>query len=1644
MGLSMGTCESVRKHLRTALILVFCAPAAASLIFAQGQRAATKGLAETFLPVAKRSVREAVAANRAPKSPFRVGIDEAYGRLPLTFERNEGQADARVKFLSRGRGYSLFLTKAQAMLVLARGPRHAAPQSAALQPLSASNPLTAAGDNGKPTAGVVSLRLAGANPHTKVLGLEELRAKSNYFLGNDPGKWRTDVPNYARVIYQNVYPGIDLVFYGHQGQLEFDWVVRPGADPKLIHLIVQTGFGTSADVVALSGNGEPSPHKNPSRVRVTADGDLVISTAAGDLRFRKPLVYQTAAGDAPSSHRQLLEGRFVLGPAEPAPAESGVRASAYQVGFEVASYDPSKPLVIDPVLSYSTYLGGTSDDQINAIALDGSGMAYVAGWTVSTDFPAAGTPYQAACNNCTSSPNFWDVFVAKFDPTQSGAASLVYSTYLGGSDQDSAQGIAVDSGGNAYLTGLTLSSDFPVTAANAFQSGYGGGGDAFLAKIGPAGSTLPYSTYLGGAAQDQGLGIALRTADQPYITGSTASPAFPTTGGAFQPTRPSTGGATDAFVSKFDTTASGSASLTYSTYLGGTNGNDQGNAIALDTSGDALVAGQTSSDDFPTTAGAFDLTCGTDGLCDAGSYSDAFVVKLNPAGSGASDLLYSTYLGGGSADNATAIAVDGSDNVYVTGLTESPNFPTTSGALQVLPSSSSGFDAFVAKLIPNAALTPASSQLVYATYLGGTGFDQGNAIAVDAFGEAYVAGATGSPDFPMASPVQAQCPNCPGAVDGFVSKLNAAGSALIFSTYLDGSSEDRATALALDVSGNAYVGGFTSSTDFPVSAGAYQSANAGTSDGFFLTLSNLNLPVTRLAPGSLSFPDTNVAATSGALSVTLSNLGDADLTLTTSVSNPNSVSTTGDFAVASGTTCTNGLTIVPGSSCVVMVTFTPTFSGDRTGVLSIQDDAYGNPQTVSLKGKGLSQAVAGLSANSLSFGDQRTGATSLSQTVTLSNTGSGPLDIAGVVTSLSDYVQTNNCGTVVPGGSSCDIHVGFAPASSGTVIGTLTINDDGPGSPHTVGLSGTGISVFLPTSSLTFGDQILATNSAAQSVSLSNTGVTAVTITSITASGDFSQTSNCPLAPSTLAPSASCSISVVFSPTVTGSRLGGLHIFDQTDGTAQTVSLSGTGVAPAVTLGPASLDFGNLLVNTTSTALTSTLTNTGTAALTISSIGASGDFSQTNNCPISPATLAINSSCTLTLTFTPSLTGVRRGAVTISDNAPSSPQTLGLTGTGTSPDVTLAPGNLNFNPQGVGTTSAAQTVALTNSGAAAMTISSIIATGDYSQTNDCPVAPATLGAGDSCTLTAKFTPTTTGPRLGSVTVTDNAPGSPHVLALSGTGVAAYALTATATSNAILKNVDSTTFTISASTNYNFSGSINLSCSGNSPAQCVFSRASITPGQTSTLTVSGLSAFTTSFLVFTVRGVSGNQTASLDLTVLISYFSMSGSPSSGTVTAGQSASYDIAVAPTNGYNQPVSLSCSGAPAAASCSVSPSSVSLDGTNAVTAKLTLTTTARGMVPPGPATPPFPFHPTGWLLALLLVILMAAVLAARRKLRPQYALALTLACVLTWAACGGGGTTSSTPTPTTGTPSGLYTITVVGTSGNLSNRTTVTLKVD
>lgn len=664
---------------------------------------------------------------------------QTLARLPLHFEANMGQAGGDVKFVSRATGGTLLLSPSQALLAL---------------------PGKASGQSGEG----VATRLVGANPSPKIVGEEPLRGKSNYFRGNDPKKWVRNVPHYAKVRMRDVYPGIDLVYYGRDGKLEYDFMVRPGADPGGIQL----AFDSS------------------SSVKLTESGDLSFALNGHDVRHRRPVAYQESKGI-----RRPVTARWAI-------------RDRNHVQFDVSGFDPSRPLVIDPVLEYSTFLGGNGGEFAEGVHADETGI-YVGGYTASSDFPTTLGAFQQVSPGGSL---HYDCFVTKLTPDGS---SLIYSTYLGGAGDDLDGQTCVDATGCAYISGTTAATDFPTTP-NAFQRTNRGGYDAFVAKISADGSSLVYSTLLGGTANDFGRAMEIDESGYAYVTGSTNSSNLPTTAGAYDC---SYNGGGDLYAAKVSPDG---RQLLFLTYLGGS-ASEATSRIRVGADHCVYLAGSTNSPDFPVTQGAFQTAFG--GNSHASSTGDLCVAKLDPSGS---RLLYATFVGGSNCESIGGLAVDNAGSAYVVGWTDSPNFPITLGAYQSAladsaPGSHQGRDAYITKLSTD------GSALLASTYLGGSDADSYTAVTVGSDGTVYVAGYTHSLNAPTVNPIQESYAG--GGGDWHVAALSADLSSLLFATYLGGSGWDTGGgAIYLAPGGALWVVG-NSTEGWPITPTAYQSVCRG-------------------------------------------------------------------------------------------------------------------------------------------------------------------------------------------------------------------------------------------------------------------------------------------------------------------------------------------------------------------------------------------------------------------------------------------------------------------------------------------------------------------------------------------------------------------------------------------------------------------------------------------------------------------------------------------------------------------------------------------------------------------------------------------------------------------------------------------------
>ncbi len=969
-----------------------------------------------------------------------------YASLPLTFEANQGQTAPQVKFLSRGKGYSAFLTAGGMVL--------------SLRP----NQTVSAGQSQQAVSTTLQFKLVGAAQNPAVIGEAPQPGIVNYFLGNNPAKWHTNVPTYARVRYKNVYPGIDLVYYGNHQQLEYDFAIAPGADAGQIQFEI-----TGASQIALD-----------------AEGDLILQTGSGELHFQSPEIYQENNG-----LRMPVSGGFVVN-------------DPTHVSFQLASHDASKPLVIDPTLVYSTYLGGVGNDQATGIAVDSTGNVYIAGYTDSADFllttigaPAANTDH---------------VFVAKLNSTGS---DLVYADYIGGNNADYAIGLALDSSNNVYVTGSTTSSNFP--SVNPYQAIEPGSYSGFVSKISANGSSLSYSTYLGGNGFDQPAGIAVDSLGEAYIAGTTTSTNFPTANAYQNAALPNQGGlyGNYGFVTKF---AAAGSSLIYSTYLTGNttvvqncgtpcwpNPYSAVSAVALDANGNVYLAGTTNTSNFPATSGAY-LTSNSP----QPDSTIGFVSKLASSGS----LDYSTYFYGSSGNpvGIEAIAVDSSGSAYIAGaVSADTTFPITSTS--ICNPSVTGFGcsyAFVTKF------DPAAATLLYSTFLGPNNYASPQSIALDSSDHAYVVANTNSAAFGTTDAIEGYA----NEEDVLLVEIDASAATQLFATYLGGSGNDFASGMTLDASGNIYIVGSTYSADFPVTQGAFHNALEGGTDAFVVKVGPNSAPAVALSPDLLQYAAQAVGSTSPAQTVLLRNMGSSALSITAMV-------TSGDFAQTND--C--GTSVPAAGNCTFSITFSPTAPGSRSGSVQIQDDAAGSPHVISLSGSGtVTGPFAELAPTSLTFSGQQVGTSSATQIETLTNSGVAALSITSIQIT-GDFAQTNNCSSSLAPSSSCTVNITFTPTISGNRNGTLTVNDNESGSPQTASLTGSGSDFSL--NSAPGSDTVQPGSTANYNLTVSSVGGTFASAVKLTCAGLPAQTT-CSLSPGTVTPGANGTTSTL-SITTSGS-----------------------------------------------------------------------------------------------------------------------------------------------------------------------------------------------------------------------------------------------------------------------------------------------------------------------------------------------------------------------------------------------------------------------------------------------------------------------------------------------------------------------------
>jgi hypothetical protein len=1279
------------------------------------------------------------------------------GNLPLAFELNRGQAQQNVRFLARAADLTILLESGRTQLVL--------------PPKAPSN-----GQAGQPQPRVVTMELLQANKQASTQGMDLLPGKSNYFIGKQSANWITGIPQYGKVAFNSIYPGIGVVYYGNQGRMEYDFVLNVGADPNVIRIGI-----TGAE-----------------KLELDALGSLVLQIDDDRIEIEKPLIYQEQ-----ENTRLPISGSYIL-------------LSNNEIGLKLGDYDRHRALVIDPVLSYSTLIGANNGTTAQAVAVDTAGSVYITGTTFATNYPTVNA-FQS------SNAGYTDLFITKLNAA---GDQILYSTYLGGSSYDNAAAIAVDEAGSAYVTGTTNSGDFPTTPGAFMTTCPGICNTPFVAKVLSDG-TLAFSTYMGGS-NSPATGIAVDSAGEAYISGVTASDDLPTTPGSFDPVYqglictscnngyieklnasgsalvystyfgiPGLGGApsTDgraiavdkrgsaylvgdttaipvqnaiqsslvggpnAFITKFSPDGS---SLVFSTYLGGTSPfffdavGDFATGVAVDSFENVHVTGTSSSCEFPLTLSALSTQCVT-----MGYDQKIFATTLNSAGN---DILFSTFLRSGSAPG---IAVDGDGNSYVTGTTTASDFPVLNSVENTSQRSSS--IGFVTELDP-------TGKLLFSTYLGATHGSQAAGIAVDGKGGIYVAGA-GQGDFPLVHPITSQILQST-YYTLFVAKISSHDTPEISLSprvspilALRNVSSVPVTINSLTHSRNFTQGGTCGARLAPgsgctlIEEGADDNKSQGsvivTANGvpqkFVISKSptgdNVGSAIT-IFPFSLQFAPQLISTTSAIQEIVIQNLG----------LQPGAINSIGIIPPAAFTQTNNCPALLnPARICTIKVNYIAATIQDEAQ-LAIVHDPNQTRDTVFLSGVGSASAIS-TSTQSVDFGSQFVGAPPLGRMVNLTNTTPYPATVTSVSTTTG-FLQNNSCTKALAPHASCRVQVSFQPKTNQNAFGTLTANNYGPGGAQLVSLTATGlINAFVTVSpiALDFPQALVNETNGPQTVTLQNVSSNTIAITQVKIALPFSETDNCI---GNLPAGATCTVSVSFTPTHLSSAAGRMTVDFSGKGSPQVVGLTGT-VVTILRFTPSPVVFGQQQVGTTSPQTYLSIGNESNQTITLNSFTIHGtEFSiAQNSCP---AQLQPYYGCALQLVFTPNSTGLRTGKIAISASDYSKLHVVQLQGTGVgSGQLTLSVTSLDFGPQKVGTISRPQHVKLTNTGSGVVNFSSITSSpGFFPTTNNC--GPS-LAPGNSCSVSVKFAPTLQGILSGTLIINDDSIGNPHTASLTGIG-----------------------------------------------------------------------------------------------------------------------------------------------------------------------------------------------------------------------------------------------------------------------------------
>ncbi|MGH9685373.1 MAG: choice-of-anchor D domain-containing protein [Candidatus Acidiferrales bacterium] len=1508
--------------------------------------------------------------------------------LPTTFEPNEGQAGARVQFVGRGKGMIVLLGR-DGIAILLGETRHRANRKRERGAKSGRENRMNGGSNR-----VVRLKIALARPRTGLRGEPSehgkfswegegrLRGESNYFIGNDARRWRTHVPHFDSVKASNLFPGVGAVVYGNDQGLEYDLRVAPGMDVRRLRLKI-----SGAD-----------------RMQIDARGDLVIEVGGRELRMRRPNMYESLSLDLirikrarqPVREAQGEAARLRIQKIKARTKDHLIKGFASGHGFSRAESRP---------------IPGVSTPEGHPIS---------GGYVIERDGTIA---FRVGAHDPRAT--------LVLDPS----LTLAYSTFLGGAGDDEANSIATDAKGRIYVSGTTASAaTWPEAGATAIGPG-GGNTDFFVAKIDPTtrgANSLVYLTFIGGSANETGGLITLDPSDDVAITGTTTSADYPVTDGSKR-----TSGANDAVVTEIDPAG---AKLLFSTLFGGSGAEATQNAgaIAVNSGGDIYIASDTTSTDLCHTPGAFRTANG-------GGQSDGFLAVFNPKQT--PPVRYCTYLGIDAQVGVAGLALDSAGNAYLAGFTSDPStsFPATN-AFQTTYGGGD-FDGFVMKIIPAGN---GAADLSYATLLGGEGADQALAIATGTNlpATAYVTGVTQSTAFPVNGTNAPRQTSLKGTANAFLSVIvqnaTTGAASLLYSTYLGGSRSDTGQSIAAPQANEVYVAGDSSSPDFPW-LDNFQPLN-GDQDAFIAKLDPTSSGVTSLiyaTPFGGTTPAGSASATNGS-DVVADGAGHVYVAgFTTAADFPQAAHT----ASGAQLTCTSCQSNPPAADAFVA---------------AIDENTSLEP--------GVSFGVS-----QVNFGASNVGGTNIPpQNVGVINTGSAPLNISAIQlagTNGADFSLQNFSGcesAPIAPGAVCSLSVGFVPSQVGTEAATISITDNAPGSPQVLQVAGIGsgpLGVLSP-ASLSFGNEPVGGQSKALAVTLTNSGNQTLQITNVTLAGadavQFQFQDNSCTSATQISPGNSCEFSVAFQPSTTGQLQAEAVVEDNSGGiagTQQQVLLTGTGVpaAPEASIEPPTLTFAPQPVGSASGAQTITLQNTGSVALDIAGIAIAGSNASSFNivasgnsaCPLANGSLVAGKTCTVGVNFTPQAAGAKNASLQFADNASGSPQRIALTGSGVVPAIQLSPTSVNFGTQSVGVASAGVSVTVTNIGSGPLTISSIgIAganAGDFAQTNDCS---SSLGPGANCIIVAKFTPTASGNRAAAISIADSAPGSPQGIPLAGAaiapdvqlspasinfgsqlnGTASKAATVTVTNSGTgTLAIGKISFTGADANDFSETSSCAADVSSNGACKIQVTFKPVAAGARSAA------------LMLADNSPGSPQLASLTGTATdFSIDPPSVGGTSATVTAGQTANYQLDVNSTDGFTGTVALACSGSVPQGKCELKQSSVNVTANGQASFQVSVTTAGASNAASGGARPIARNWPRGakLLTALIVTFFVPLLVSIRRALEDGIrgrsratafltASALLVATAIISTGCGGNG---DPPNVSSGTPAGTYSLTITG----------------